>query len=198
MKYETRKPSELSPFANNARTHTPEQIEKIAASIREFGFINPIIIDKDNGLIAGYGRLMAAQLLGLESVPVLSVEHLTDAQKRAYIIADNRLAEIGTDWDLDLLRQELVDLGDLGVDLRLTGFDLEQGLLSGPITADRADVATSPWDMMGKEASEGVSFTFGAISAKLPLELAVRFEEAAPELGIKEWLEELLNDCLRN
>lgn len=130
MKYETRKPSELSPYGNNARTHTPEQIEKIAASIQEFGFINPIIIDANNGVIAGHARLQAAQSIGLDSVPVLRVEHLTEAQKRAYIIADNRLAEIGTDWDVELLRQELADLGDLGMDLELTGFDdIELGKL---------------------------------------------------------------------
>jgi ParB-like chromosome segregation protein Spo0J len=126
VKYETRKPSELSPFDNNARTHTPEQIEKIAASIQEFGFINPIIIDANNGVIAGHARLKAAQSIGLESVPVLRVEHLTEAQKRAYIIADNRLAEIGSDWDVELLQQELADLGDLGLDLELTGFSLDE------------------------------------------------------------------------
>lgn len=130
MKYETRKPAELIPYENNARTHTPEQIEKIAASIQEFGFINPIIIDANNGVIAGHARLQAAQSIGLDSVPVLRVEHLTEAQKRAYIIADNRLAEVGAGWDVELLRQELADLGDLGMDLELTGFDdIELGKL---------------------------------------------------------------------
>lgn len=131
MKYETRKPSELSPYGSNARTHTPEQIEKIAASIQEFGFINPIIIDANNGVIAGHARLQAAQSIGLASVPVLRVEHLTEAQKRAYIIADNRLAEIGTDWDVELLQQELADLGDLGLDLELMGFGVDDDLFSG-------------------------------------------------------------------
>ena len=128
MKYETRKTAELIPYGNNARTHTPEQIEKIAASIQEFGFINPIIIDANNGVIAGHARLQAAQSIGLASVPVLRVEHLTEAQKKAYIIADNRLAEVGAGWDLDLLRQELVDLGDLELDfdLELTGFSLDE------------------------------------------------------------------------
>jgi len=126
MKYETRKPAELIPYENNAKTHTPEQIEKIAASIREFGFINPIIIDANNGVIAGHARLQAAQSIGLESVPVLRVEHLTEAQKRAYIIADNRLAEVGTGWDLELLNLELQKLQELDFDLELTGFSLDE------------------------------------------------------------------------
>jgi len=130
VKYETRKLAELIPYENNARTHTPEQIEKIAASIQEFGFINPIIIDANNGVIAGHARLQAAQSIGLASVPVLRVEHLTEAQKKAYVIADNRLAEVGAGWDVELLKQELADLGDLGIDLELVGFDdIELGKL---------------------------------------------------------------------
>lgn len=125
MKYETRKPSELSPYCNNARTHTPEQIEQIAASIREFGFINPIIIDANNGVIAGHARLQAAQSIGLASVPVLRVEHLTEAQKKAYIIADNKLA-LNADWNMELLNLELQELQELDFDLELTGFSLDE------------------------------------------------------------------------
>ena len=85
-------------YARNSRTHSDSQVTKIASSIKEFGFLNPVIVDKDNGIIAGHGRVMAAKKLGLKEVPVLLVEHLTEAQKRAYIIADNRLA-LDAGWD---------------------------------------------------------------------------------------------------
>ena len=94
MKYETRKTANLIPYANNAKVHSEEQVTKIASSIKEFGFVNPIIIDGDNGVIAGHGRLMAAKKLGLDDVPVLEVDHLTEAQRKAYILADNRLGEV--------------------------------------------------------------------------------------------------------
>ena len=90
--YKTVFVSDLIPYARNSRTHSEVQVNKIASSIKEFGFLNPILIDKDNGIIAGHGRVMAAKKLGLKEVPILLVEHLTEAQKRAYIIADNRLA----------------------------------------------------------------------------------------------------------
>jgi len=111
----------LIPYARNARTHSDEQVDKIAASIREFGFLNPIIIDGDNGIIAGHGRLMAAKKIGLDEVPTVEADHLTDAQKRAYILADNRLA-LDAGWDDELLRVEFAELDDVGFDLDLTGF----------------------------------------------------------------------------
>lgn len=120
--YKTTK--ELIPYARNARTHSEEQVAEIASSIKEFGFINPVIIDAENGIIAGHGRVMAAQLLGLEKVPCIVESHLTEVQKRAYILADNRLAE-KAGWDEELLRIELEELNDLDFDLSLTGFDWE-------------------------------------------------------------------------
>src|SRR5690554_2281006 len=90
--YKTVSVSSLIPYARNSRTHSDEQVTKIAASIKEFGFLNPVIIDGENGIIAGHGRIMAAKKLGIESVPVIEASHLTDAQRRAYVIADNRLA----------------------------------------------------------------------------------------------------------
>ena len=92
----------LIPYARNARTHSPAQVSLIAGSIREFGFTNPILVDRENGIIAGHGRLMAAQQLGLETVPVIELAHLTEAQKRAYVLADNKLAE-QAGWDKELL-----------------------------------------------------------------------------------------------
>ena len=113
----------LIPYARNSRTHSDSQITKIASSIKEFGFLNPVIIDKDNGIIAGHGRVMAAKKLGMKQVPVLLVEHLTEAQKRAYIIADNRLA-LDAGWDEEMLRVEFAELADDGFNLELTGFEL--------------------------------------------------------------------------
>ena len=115
----------LVPYARNSRTHSPEQIAQVAASIREFGFTNPVLIDAQGGIIAGHGRVMAARQLGLAEVPCIRLPHLTDAQKRAYIIADNKLA-LNAGWDDELLALELRDLDALGFDLDLTGFDHDE------------------------------------------------------------------------
>lgn len=124
-RYKTANVADLIPYARNSRTHSEAQVSKIAASIREFGFLNPVIIDGANGIIAGHGRIMAAQKLGLESVPVIEASHLTDAQRRAYVIADNRLA-LDAGWDDEMLRVEFAELADLGFDLELTGFGLDE------------------------------------------------------------------------
>jgi DNA modification methylase len=113
--------SQLIPFARNSRTHDDAQVAQIAGSIREFGFTNPVLIDSANGIIAGHGRVLAARKLDLEKVPCIRLEHLTDAQKRAYIIADNKLA-LNAGWDNNLLSLEFKDLKDLDFDLSLTGF----------------------------------------------------------------------------
>lgn len=118
--------AELVPFAGNARLHSEGQIAQIAASIRAFGFNNPVLIRPDHTIIAGHGRVMAARLLKLDSVPVVVLDHLTDAQARAYVIADNRLAETGGGWDWELLRAEIDQLSEAGeIDLALTGFNAE-------------------------------------------------------------------------
>jgi ParB-like chromosome segregation protein Spo0J len=114
----------LVPYARNSRTHSPEQVRQIAASIREFGFTNPVLIDADNGIIAGHGRVMGAQQLGLSQVPCLRLAHLSEAQKRAYVIADNQLA-LNSGWDEDMLRAELLDLRGDDFDLDLLGFEDE-------------------------------------------------------------------------
>jgi DNA modification methylase len=115
----------LIPYARNSRTHSDAQVAQIAASIKEFGFTNPVLIDKDGGIIAGHGRVLAARKLGLADVPCIRLEHLTDAQKRAYVIADNRLA-LNSGWDTEMLKVEFSDLQELGFDLELTGFDLDE------------------------------------------------------------------------
>ena len=122
IKTEVRAIGALIPFARNSRTHSDEQVAQIAASIREFGWTNPILIDGANGIIAGHGRLAAARKLGLDAVPVIVLDHLTDAQKRALVIADNKLA-LNAGWDFELLENEVRGLDDDGFDLSLLGFD---------------------------------------------------------------------------
>jgi hypothetical protein len=112
----------LVPYARNPRAHSEEQVAQIAASIREFGFTNPILLDGENGVIAGHGRLAAARLLGFKTVPCIELGHLSEAQKRAYIMADNKLVLNGV-WNEELLRLELTDLKELGANLELIGFD---------------------------------------------------------------------------
>ena len=123
--YKTVSVDSLIPYARNSRTHSAEQVAQIAASIKEFGFLNPIIIDGDNGIIAGHGRVMAAQKLGIKELPCIEAIHLTDTKRRAYIIADNKLA-LNAGWDNDMLRIELDELGGAGFDLELTGFSLDE------------------------------------------------------------------------
>lgn len=122
---EMRLVAELRPFERNARTHTPEQIAKVARSIQEFGWTNPILLDRDGMVIAGHARLEAAKSLGLTEVPTIALAHLSPAQVRAYVIADNALA-LDAGWDKELLSLELLALRDLGFDLELTGFGVDQ------------------------------------------------------------------------
>ena len=118
-KYPEIKITELKPYPKNARTHSPEQIEAICNSIREFGFLNPVIIDENNMILVGHGRVESAKVIGLETVPFVRVENLTDDQKRAYILADNKLSDLGG-WDFELLQSELEDIS---LDMTLFGFD---------------------------------------------------------------------------
>jgi DNA modification methylase len=118
---ETRPTADLVPYGRNARTHSDHQIDQIAASIREFGFTNPVLVDGANGIIAGHGRVLAARKLGLDAVPVIELAHLSDEQKRAYILADNQLA-MNAGWDLELLGDEFESLKTNGFDMDLIGF----------------------------------------------------------------------------
>ena len=118
---ERRKISELIPYANNARTHSPAQIELLRRSLREFGFVSPVLIDAAGNVIAGHGRIEAARLEGIEEAPCVLVEHLSDAQRRAYILADNRLSEAAS-WNDELVSSELLALRSEGMDITLTGF----------------------------------------------------------------------------
>lgn len=122
----------LVPYARNSRLHSPEQVAQIAASIAEFGFTNPVLVDGNDGIVAGHGRLAAAKELGLEMVPVVVLDHLSERQRRAYVIADNKLA-LNAAWDVDVLAGEIEQLRDDGFDLDLVGFSEAEieGLLSG-------------------------------------------------------------------
>ena len=143
--YKTIPVNDLIPYARNSRTHSDDQVTKIAASIKEFGFLNPVIVDGENGIVAGHGRVMAAKKLGMQELPVIEADHLTDAQRRAYVIADNRLA-LDSAWDIDLLKIELKDLDENGFDLKLTGFEI------GELTSmfDEPDFAPGTEDDQGK------------------------------------------------
>ena len=123
MQIEQMQVSELIPYASNARTHSKSQISQIAASIKEFGFNNPILCDGSNGIIAGHGRLLAAQKLGFESVPVIELSHLSEIQKRAYILADNKISD-NAGWNEDIVQAELEALSIEDFDIELTGFDI--------------------------------------------------------------------------
>lgn len=142
----------LVPYARNARTHSDAQVAQLAASIREFGFTNPILVDGERGIIAGHGRLLAARKLGLAEVPVIELSHLTPAQRRAYVLADNKLA-LNAGWDDDLLRLELADLRSEGFDLGLTGFGLDE---IGDLLADNTTGLTDP-DQVPEVPAEPVS-----------------------------------------
>ena len=122
MEIINKKVVDLIPYVNNARTHDDTQITQIAASIKEFGFNSPVLVDGENGIIAGHGRVMAAKKLGLDEVPTIELKHLTKTQKKANILADNRLA-LNSGWDNDLLALELGELSDDGFNLDLLGFD---------------------------------------------------------------------------
>lgn len=134
----------LVPYARNARTHSKEQILQLRASLREFGFVNPVIVDKDLNIIAGHGRVAAAKAEGLTEVPCVFAEHLTDSQKRAYILADNRLA-LSAGWDEELLALEFGELKDLGFDLELTGFDAKE--IEKLFAGDSDDVEDDDFDL---------------------------------------------------
>ena len=113
----------LIPYAMNSRSHSDAQVSQIAASIKEFGFLNPVIVDGENGIIAGHGRVLAAQKLNMPEVPTLEASHLTNAQRKAYVIADNKIA-LNSGWDEEILKNQLIELGNLHFDLDVLGWDV--------------------------------------------------------------------------
>lgn len=140
-KVERRKVADLIPYARNARTHSPEQVDQIAASIKEWGWTSPILVDETGEIIAGHGRVLAAQKLKIADVPTMTATGWTEAQKRAYVLADNKLA-LNAGWDMELLKFELLDLDHHNFDLPLTGFsmtEIEQMMFDGNFAPGTAD-----------------------------------------------------------
>lgn len=131
----------LVPYERNARTHSPEQVKQIAASIQEFGFTNPILVGSDDGILAGHGRLAAAKDLGMAKVPVIVLDHLSPAQRRAYVLADNQLA-LNAGWDEEMLQQEVMALNLEDFDLSLLGFGEEE--LAKMLDPEGIDTQESP------------------------------------------------------
>jgi ParB-like chromosome segregation protein Spo0J len=130
---------ELVPYAKNSRTHSAEQVAQIAASIEEFGFTNPVLVDNDSGIIAGHGRVMAAHKLKLATVPCIILNHLTETQKRAYVIADNKLA-MNAGWDHAMLSAELAELREIDFDLGLLGFDGDEiEIILNPVEPEQSE-----------------------------------------------------------
>ncbi len=123
--YKVMPADDLIPYANNSRTHSQDQVNQVASSIKEFGFTNPVLIDEDGGIIAGHGRVLAAKKLNLTEIPCIVLHGLTSAQKKAYVIADNKLA-LNAGWDDEMLRIEFQELQEMGFDLELTGFSLDE------------------------------------------------------------------------
>jgi DNA modification methylase len=140
---ERRRVSELLPYARNARTHSPEQVDQIAASVREWGWTTPVLVDEDSTIIAGHGRVLAAQKLKLPDIPVMVAKGWSEAQKRAYILADNKLA-LNAGWDTDLLKVELSELKDLDFDLPLIGFSDDE---LATLLAEQTEGLTDPDDV---------------------------------------------------
>ena len=149
---------DLIPYVNNSRTHSDEQVAQVAASIKEFGFTNPILIDENNGIIAGHGRLMAAKKLKLEQVPTITLEGLTDAQRKAYVIADNKLA-LNAGWDFDLLKVEIESLQEDDFKLDLLGFDVDE--LNGILGFD--DIAEEDEEEPEQDYEDNYKEQYGVI-----------------------------------
>lgn len=137
--------TKLIPYVNNARTHSKEQITKLRSSLREFGFVSPMVIDKDYNVLCGHGRLEAAKAEGMMAVPCVFVEHMTEAQKKAFILADNRMA-LDAGWDEEMLAVEMEELQNLGFDLGITGFD-EKELADLFDTNNSDDVKDDDFDL---------------------------------------------------
>ena len=147
MQIEQTKTSDLLPYAKNSRTHSDAQVAQIAASIREFGFTNPILIDQENQIIAGHGRVLAAMKLKLDEVPCIRLSHLSESQKRAYVIADNKLA-LNAGWDDELLALEIIDLKEEDFKIDLLGFTDEELTLINDAANKNFEPATE--DEQGK------------------------------------------------
>lgn len=193
-KVERRSVASLVPYAQNSRTHSPEQIAQLTESIKEWGWTVPVLCDEEGGIIAGHGRIMAAQALGIDEVPVMVAVGWTDAQKRAYVIADNKLAA-NADWDIDVLNAELAALIDEGYDVELSGFDLDEiAELAG---AGNEPIELEPLPSANAGEQKAVKLTFGKKTVPLTdgelAQLTASLEAYVNEFGILNgWIGHLL------
>ena len=168
----------LVPYERNARTHSPEQVAQIAASIAEFGFTNPILVASDDGILAGHGRLAAAKDLGLTEVPVVVLDHLTPDQKRAYVLADNKLA-LNAGWDVDMLAAEMEGLQSVEFDLGLLGWSADE--LNGLLAPDVDELDGMPELPSGdREPIQQMTFTLHDDQAEIIKEAIVKAKAIGP------------------
>jgi len=168
----------LVPYERNARTHSPEQVAQIAASIQEFGFTNPILVDGKDGIIAGHGRLAAAKDLGLAEVPVVVLDHLTPDQKRAYVLADNKLA-LNAGWDVDMLASEIEELQAVEFDLGLLGWSADE--LSGLLAPEVEELDDMPDLPSGdREPIQQMTFTLHDDQAEIIKEAIEKAKAIGP------------------
>ena len=144
---ERRSVESLIPYARNARTHSDEQVAQIAASIKEWGWTTPVLVDEDGQIIAGHGRVMAARKLGIEDIPVMIAAGWTEAQRRAYVLADNKIA-LNSGWDMDLLKVELQDIGEMSFDLEKIGFGVGEmaALFDEPVLKEGSETSSKELD----------------------------------------------------
>jgi ParB-like chromosome segregation protein Spo0J len=175
--------AELIPYARNARTHSDQQVAQIAGSIQEFGFNAPVLIDAQNGIIAGHGRVMAASLLKLESVPCVRLSHLSDAQKRAYILADNRIA-LNSGWDEAMLANELQDLHADDIDLGLTGFDADE--LSKMLGFEAGEIEPPELASGDREPFQQMAFMLHDSQAEVVKKAIEQAKQEGPFDGVNE------------
>ena len=190
MEYTNKLVTELIPYASNARTHSEEQVTQIASSIREFGFINPIIIDDKNNVIAGHGRLLASKKLGLKEVPTLQVDHLTDTQRKAYVLADNQLA-LNAGWDTSFLKIELSDLLGDNFDLKLTGFsdsELDKILKLAMTSEEENQLYTTKIEVPIYKPSESCPSLNECFDNKKTLQLIKIVTDSSLPVDIKQFL----------
>jgi len=166
---------ELIPYALNSRTHSESQVAQLAASIREFGFTNPVLLDGENGILAGHGRVMAARLLKLDTVPTIEISHLTATQKKAYVIADNKLA-LNAGWDMDILGLEIEELKNCDFEIELLGFD-ESELVKSAIDYSVLD---------DEDVDEKIQDMADGVKKAIQIEFEPEHYEEAQEL-VKYW-----------
>src|SRR5450759_4684687 len=169
---------ELRPYPNNARTHSRKQVKQIANSIERFGFCNPVLIDNDKQIIAGHGRVEAAKLLGIDAVPTCQLSHLSDADKRAYILAYNKLAE-KAGWDRELLAIELQGLVELDVDIELTGFEMAEIDLIFEEAREATGAPSEPEDTPPEPSAAASASLFGSEECRSRTEEWVEDDVAA-------------------